>query len=163
MHHADDTHRHTHAHDTSTHADAGMVLLAQADTSTPPTLEAPPAPTGAGNTPGVPTQPVEGQPLTGPGAPTPTSPGNSTFLILMVLMVAGLFLMTTLAGRKDKKRKAEMLGSLKKGARVQMAGGMLGNVVEVRDDEVVVKIDENANTRARFVKSAVVAVVDSEQ
>ena len=163
MHH--DEAPHTHAIHDANPAEPGGVLLAQADTAAPPTLDAAPAPapgSGGGGGGGTAVTSVEGQPLTGPGAPAPTNPGSSMFLILMVLMVAGLFLMTTLAGRKDKKRKVEMLSNLKKGSRVQMAGGMLGNVVEVRDDEVVVKIDENANTRARFVKSAVVAVVDGE-
>jgi len=56
-----------------------------------------------------------------------------------------------------------MLAALKKGDKVQTAGGILGTVVEVRDSEVVVKVDENANTRLRFARSAIQAVLDDQK
>ena len=57
---------------------------------------------------------------------------------------------------------AEMMRELGKGSKVQMVGGELGTVVEVRDDEVVVKVDENTNTRIRYTRSAVSAVLDND-
>ena len=55
----------------------------------------------------------------------------------------------------------QLLSSLKKQDRVLTIGGLIGTVVEVRDDEVVLKIDENANTRARFTKNAIQQVLKS--
>ena len=55
-----------------------------------------------------------------------------------------------------------MLATLAKGAKVTTVGGVLGTVVEVRDEEVVVKVDENSNTRMRFAKSAINAVTAEE-
>ena len=51
------------------------------------------------------------------------------------------------------------MASLAKGSKVQTIGGILGTVVEVRDDELIVKVDENSNTRLRFAKSAVTTVL----
>lgn len=129
-------------------------ILAQADAAPPPAEAA---------APGTLTTTGEGQPLgdpNQPAAPELQSPFGGSFVFILLLMFGGMILLTTLSGRKEKKRKAEMISSLRKGARVQMAGGMLGSIVDVRDTEVVVKIDENSNTRARFLKSAVTAVLD---
>ena len=48
-----------------------------------------------------------------------------------------------------------MIDTLKKGARLQTIGGIIGTVVEVRDDELVLKIDESNNTKIRVIRSAV--------
>ena len=44
---------------------------------------------------------------------------------------------------------------LKKGDKVTSIGGICGTVVEVRDDELVVKVDENNNIRLRFSRWAI--------
>ena len=128
------------------------LLLAQADpapVSPPPADVAPP--------------PADGVPLTGAdGAPLPAqpAPGFSPILLLAFGGLIFFMLFTSItAGRKEKKRKAELLASLAKGSKVQTVGGILGTVVEVRDDELIVKVDENSNTRLRFAKSAVVTVL----
>jgi preprotein translocase subunit YajC len=74
------------------------------------------------------------------------------------VMLIGLLLVFVLMGRKprqeEKKRKA-MLDNLKKGDRITTIGGMIGTIVEVRDNEVMVKVDESSNTRVKFVRSAI--------
>jgi len=79
--------------------------------------------------------------------------GPMIFIILAVFLVMWIFLLG--GNRKEKKRKAEMLASLGKGDKIQTIGGILGTIVELRDDEVVVKIDENTNARMRFARSAI--------
>jgi preprotein translocase subunit YajC len=91
-------------------------------------------------------------------------PGSGLFNLLLPVML-GLFLvmivMQVFAGKKQKKEREAMLGAIKKQDEVQTSGGMIGTVVEVKDDEVVLKIDSESNTRARFAKSAVQRVVRS--
>ena len=58
----------------------------------------------------------------------------------------------------DKARE-KMLAALAKGDKIQTSGGIIGSVVEVRESEVIVKVDENANTRIRFARSAVQTVL----
>lgn len=83
------------------------------------------------------------------------------FLILIIgMMVLWIFLLGG-GSRKQKKKQAEMLASMSKGSKVVTIGGIKGSVVEVRDDEVVVKVDENNNTRMKFSRDAIRTVVDS--
>ena len=42
---------------------------------------------------------------------------------------------------------------------MQTVGGLLGTIVELRDDEVVLKIDESTGTRAHVARSAVQAIL----
>ena len=48
-----------------------------------------------------------------------------------------------------------MLAALKKGDKVTSIGGIVGTIMDVREDEVVVKVDENNNVRMRFARWAV--------
>lgn len=92
------------------------------------------------------------------------SPGANPFGLMLPILL-GLFLvmivMQIFAGRKQKKEREAMLGGLKKQDVVQTSGGMIGTVVELKDDEVVLKIDSETNTRARFAKGSVQQVVRS--
>ena len=57
--------------------------------------------------------------------------------------------------RKEKKRQAQLMANLRKQDKVLTIGGLIGTVVDIRDDEIVLKVDENANTRVRFTRSAI--------
>ena len=48
-----------------------------------------------------------------------------------------------------------MLKNMKRGDRVMTAGGILGTVVDVRDAEVVLKVDESTNTKIKFSRDAI--------
>ncbi|MEM7625204.1 MAG: preprotein translocase subunit YajC [Planctomycetota bacterium] len=137
------------------------VTLAQADTSPVPGS----APAGSAGT----TSP-SGDTTAAPGAdgaPTNGTTGQSGspfagILFPMILVLGVLFIFSMSSGRKEKKRRAELLANLSKGVKVQTVGGVLGTVVEVRDDEVLVKVDENSNTRMRFAKSAISTVTSED-
>jgi len=79
-------------------------------------------------------------------------------------MMGVIMLFSMGSGRKEKKKRAEMLSQLAKGATVQTVGGVKGTVMEVREgaDEVVVKVDEKSNTSMRFARSAIIAVTDTD-
>lgn len=98
---------------------------------------------------------------TGATGAAPTSPqsllGSPFVLVLGMLLI--IVMSTVFGGRKDKKRRAEMLSSLKRQDRVQTAGGIIGTIVELKDDEVVLRVDEGTNTRIRFAKSAIQQVL----
>jgi preprotein translocase subunit YajC len=81
--------------------------------------------------------------------------------ILLILLVFYIFVMRSKRG--ETRKREEMLHGLTRGDRVQTIGGMLGTVVEVRDNEVLVKVDESSNTKVRFVRSAIHRVVEEEK
>lgn len=87
------------------------------------------------------------------------SKGLGLFLPMMMALFAFMILSTVFSGRKEKKRRAELLNSLAKYDRVVTTGGMIGTIVEVKDDEVVIKVDESTNTKVHFSKSAVQSVI----
>ncbi len=82
------------------------------------------------------------------------------FIIFAALIFMIIFSMS--GQRKEKKKREALLTSLKKGDRIQTIGGILGTVVEVRDEHVVVKIDENTNTRVKLSRTAVQSVLQEK-
>ena len=75
--------------------------------------------------------------------------------IVLVLLV-----FTIMSRNKPKAKPGEdLLKNLKRGDRIQTIGGILGVVVDARDDEVVVKVDESSNARIRFSRDAIRRVV----
>jgi len=79
-------------------------------------------------------------------------PIQFVFLALMVV----IFYMFILRGpRKQQQKHKQMVQSLAKNDRVRTIGGILGTVVDVRDDEVTLKIDESNNTKIKISTSAI--------
>lgn len=111
--------------------------------------------------------PVLAQGTIGPASQPAKQPSmlESLFANPLVLVVLALFLfMFVLKNprRAEEKKRAAMLKAMKKGDRVQTIGGILGTILDVRDNEVVVKIDETTNTKMRFVREAIRAVVETD-
>ncbi len=102
--------------------------------------------------------PGDGTGANGNGAPPPGAGGLLIWLLPLILV----FLLISMGGRKEKKKHAAMLAKLAKGDKVRTVGGILGTVVDIRDDEIVVKVDENANTRLHFARSAIADIVESK-
>lgn len=89
-------------------------------------------------------------------------PGFGTLLLPMMLAFLVLMIFTSFRSqKKEQKRKQELINSLRKHDKVQTHAGIIGTVVEVKDDQVVLKVDENTNTRIRFAKSAIAQVISS--
>jgi preprotein translocase subunit YajC len=78
-------------------------------------------------------------------------------LILLAVLVIMYFL-TSRSRKKQEKKRKEMLSQLRKGDKIVTIGGIVGTVMDVRDNEVTVKVDENNNIRMKFSRWAVRAV-----
>ena len=87
--------------------------------------------------------------------------GQFFFIVLIVL--AGMIIFSIMGQRRDRKKRDAMLGALKKHDRVQTIGGVIGSVVDVRTDQVVLKVDENANIRMTFARSAIQQVLNAPE
>lgn len=137
------------------------LILAQNDAPPASSVPAAPGPVpGAPAAPGVPGDGITiapgGQP---PARPAP-QPGIEQYLIPIVLGLMVFFLFTKGGpGRKERKIREDMLKNLKKGDRVQTIGGEIGSVVEVREKDVLLKVDENNNTRIRYARDAIREVI----
>jgi len=82
--------------------------------------------------------------------------GSGPLLIMIVLVWAVLFILPK--RRQDKSRK-NMLETMKRGDEIQTIGGIIGKVVEAKEDRVLVKVDESSNTKMWFLRSAISRVI----
>jgi len=98
---------------------------------------------------------------TAPTEPAPFWVKYPMVPLLAVLLLLWFFMIRSKKGQ-DRKRQ-EMLNNLKKGDRVQTIGGILGTVVEARETEVLLKVDETSNTKIRFARSAIHRVLGEEK
>lgn len=98
-----------------------------------------------------------------PGMPQQGPPPASPFGSLLPLLLLGVFvffIFTMISSeRKQKKKRAAMMSALKRHDRVQTVGGIIGVVTEIKDEEVVLRVDETTKTRIRFSKSAIQQVL----
>lgn len=83
--------------------------------------------------------------------------------LLPVVVIFGIFMLfMSNSKRKQERQQKDMLSNMKRNDRVQTIGGILGTIVEVRDNEIVVKVDEGNNTKMKFVRSAIHRVIREE-
>jgi preprotein translocase subunit YajC len=61
--------------------------------------------------------------------------------------------------RRERKKRDQLLSGIKRHDKVMTIGGIIGSVVELKDDAVVLKVDETSNTRITFSKSAISQVI----
>jgi preprotein translocase subunit YajC len=91
-------------------------------------------------------------------SPAPVKPQNPLSqpanLILIVVIFAVMFFMLREPRRKQKQHD-KMVKTLKKNDKVRTIGGIIGTIVDVKDDEIVLKVDESNNTKIRVVPSAI--------
>ena len=97
----------------------------------------------------------------GTGAPGGAAQGSPSSFLPMLLFGFLIFMVITMvmSGRREKKARAELMSSLAKHDKVQTAGGMIGTIVEIKGEEVVLKVDESTNTKVRFSRNSVTTIL----
>ena len=84
--------------------------------------------------------------------------GDGPNMMTMFIIIAGVWIfLVILPGRKEKKRKQEMLESLKKGDQVLMQSGVIGKVHSIKNERIVLEFD---GTKIPFLRSTVVRTID---
>ncbi len=97
---------------------------------------------------------AEGQTATDDGE-TQTKPGFPPNMIIIFVMIAIMYLFIFRAPKKKQKKHAEMVQALQKNDKVQTIGGILGTIIDVKDDEITLKIDESNNTKMKVTAGAI--------
>ena len=85
---------------------------------------------------------------------TSTTPGLASPLIMMVLMFAIFYFMLIRPENKRKKEAEQMRSSVKTGDRITTIGGIIGTVVNVKDDKIVIETSAD-QVRIEFAKWAI--------
>jgi preprotein translocase subunit YajC len=106
----------------------------------------------------------EGQTSSGTKVPSdsnnvaPTQPKRAfdmTTVILLAVMFVFMYMVLFRGPRKRQQEHNQMVQSLEKNDKVQTIGGIIGTVVDVREGEVVLKVDEANNTKIKISPSAI--------
>ncbi len=83
------------------------------------------------------------------------------FFMILLAMIVFMIMMTVMGNRREKKKRNEMLSTLRKHDKVQTIGGVIGSIIEIKPEQVVLKVDESSNTRITFARSAIQQVIKS--
>ena len=98
------------------------------------------------------------------GQETDGRPQQSPFgsLIWMLPLFVVMYLLMFRGPKKKQKQHQKMVQALQKNDKVRTIGGILGTVIDAKDDEIVLKIDESNNTKIRITPGAVSKVISNE-
>jgi len=92
-----------------------------------------------------------------PNAPPAQKPKSKPLIplwMLLPLMLVMVFMLFR-GPRKQKQQRKQLVQSLKKNDRVQTIGGIIGTIVDIKGDEITLKVDESSNTKIKIVSSAI--------
>lgn len=93
----------------------------------------------------------------------PVQPGSPwDFLFPLLLGVAFVYFFIIRPQKREQDEKQKLLSSLKKNDRVLTTGGMYGTIVNIKEDEVTLRVDDQAKVKIRFAKSAIARVLGTE-
>lgn len=100
-------------------------------------------------------------PPEGDGNEAPPPP-NYMFLVMIAVLGVYMFFMMFRGPKKKQQEHQKMVSSLSKNDRVRTIGGIFGTVLDVRDDEIVLKIDESNNTKMKVSPQAIATVLSDK-
>lgn len=79
------------------------------------------------------------------------------FLPFLIIIIAIWLILVILPQRREKKKRDEMLANLKKGDTIVTMGGIHGVIASVKENTVVVKVDNNV--KLEFSRGAISQVI----
>ncbi|MFN0205907.1 MAG: preprotein translocase subunit YajC [Planctomycetota bacterium] len=101
------------------------------------------------------------QPGAPPTGPAPESPSILGMLWPILIMFGIMYFLVLRPERKRQKQAAELRSNIKKGDKVLMSSGMLGEIVGIEDDFITVEIADKV--RVKFQRASVAQVLDSKE
>ena len=82
-------------------------------------------------------------------------PGSSLPLMLFLPFIIIMVFMLFRAPQKQKQERKKLEQSLEKNDRIVTIGGIIGTIVDLKEDEVILKVDESNNTKIKVRRSAI--------
>jgi preprotein translocase subunit YajC len=80
------------------------------------------------------------------------------FLPLMIIMFAVMYFLIIRPQKQKEKKRQQMITNVRKQDRVVTAGGVHGVVVSVKENEVIVRIDDAKDVKIKIDKSAITSI-----
>ena len=97
------------------------------------------------------------------GAAAPGSGGTFQMLIMFALIFGVMYLFVVKPQRSKENEEKQMLEKLKKNDHVVTKGGMHGVVMNVKDDTVTLRIDEQQNVKVTFQKNSIATILGEDE
>jgi preprotein translocase subunit YajC len=115
------------------------------------------------NTETITTVPSESNP-DGTGAkPQGKKPFGTYNLIFIGLMFVLMYFILFRGPQKKQQQHKQMVKTLAKNDKVRTIGGIIGTVVDIKDDEITLKVDESNNTKIKVLPSAIGRNISKEK
>ena len=84
---------------------------------------------------------------------TPRNPLSSIWFLVAIMIV--MFFMLYRTPQKQKQQRKKLEQSLEKNDKVLTIGGIIGTIVDIKDDEITLKVDESNNTKIKVKRTAI--------
>jgi preprotein translocase subunit YajC len=88
--------------------------------------------------------------------------GGLGMMPIIILTFAFVYFFMIRPQKKEADAKTQLLEGLRKNDKVVTTGGIIGTIVNIKDDEVTVRVDDQNKVKIRFLKSAVARVAGGE-
>ncbi len=130
-------------------ANTSFVVFAQAaDGSVTATAAAPAAET---------TTAQSGAPASEAGQQQAPPPSSGMMMIPFIILIGVMIAISVRTNSKEKKKREEMMNSIRKGTKIMTSGGILGEIAEVQKDQFLLKVANNV--QIAISRSAVAQVI----
>lgn len=91
-----------------------------------------------------------------------SSPGGMLSLLLpFILMFVVMYFLILRPQKKRERERKELLAMIKKNDRVVTAGGIHGIVISVRENDVVLRIDDAKDVKVKVDRGSVATVLEA--
>ena len=94
--------------------------------------------------------------LAAPQAAAASNAGGLMGLLPMVIVMVVLWFMMIAPQRKQQKQREQMLKSLKKGDKVITIGGMHGEIIEIDEEDVKLRVADK--TEVKFTRGSIAKI-----
>ena len=81
----------------------------------------------------------------------------------LIFMFVIIYMLLFRGPRKKQQQHKQMVQALAKNDKVRTIGGIIGTVVDIKDDEITLKVDESNNTKIKVLPSAIGRNVTKEK
>ena len=97
-----------------------------------------------------------------PPAPGPRPSSGLEIVFPVLLGFAFVYFFIIRPQKREQEEKQQLLSQLKKNDRVVTTGGMYGTIVNIKEDEVTLRVDDQAKVKIRFAKAAIAKVLGTD-
>ncbi|MGR3302039.1 MAG: preprotein translocase subunit YajC [Candidatus Scalindua sp.] len=80
------------------------------------------------------------------------------FLPLLIIMFAIMYFLIIRPQKQKEKKRLAMISNVRKQDKIVTSGGVHGVVVTVKENEVVIRVDDAKDVKLRIDKSAITSV-----